>query len=475
MKNEFEPYLQDIMNIAREAGQIILTAERDEGMTDAKEGHANFVTKYDRQVQNFLYKKLGELLPEAAFIGEEDEVPAKPGADQKGAGQDDASRTDNGQKDADPLKKGLTFIIDPIDGTTNFIKDYQASAVSIGLLKDGEPYIGVVLDPYKNELYYAQKGCGAYVTQGYQPGAASRPIHVSDKPLEEGLFIFGTAPYYAELNRSVYKMASDLGKIAMDMRRSGSAAIDLCAVASGRVELFFEMTLCPWDYAAGGLILTEAGGFISNNLGHTAPGYDKKQAIFAGNAAVDKTLADFPMDYENLTKMATALCQAAIDVDELAAGAIEEDENDNGASELQQNKLQQDAACAMMQTTMLANLAALIYDELPLINWAGFYLYDSGSNSLKLGPFQGRPACTEIALGRGVCGTAAAERRSVRVENVHEFPGHIACDAASASELVIPVVIDGELYGVLDIDSPVIGRFTERDERELVKMLEKLF
>ena len=115
----------------------------------------------------------------------------------------------------------------------------------------------------------------------------------------------------------------------------------------------------------------------------------------------------------------------------------------------------------------LANAAALLYDSLPKVNWAGFYLMRGGR--LVLGPFQGKPACIHIGPGRGVCGTAAAEARIVRVEDVHAFPGHIACDAASNSEIVIPLHfgITGEVTGVLDIDSPETGRFDERDERGL--------
>ena len=112
-----------------------------------------------------------------------------------------------------------------------------------------------------------------------------------------------------------------------------------------------------------------------------------------------------------------------------------------------------------------ANTAALIYDALPDLNWAGFYLYKSGE--LVLGPFQGKPACVRIAIGKGVCGTAAARRETVLVEDVHAFPGHIACDSASNSEIVIPLVRDGELLGVLDLDSPSLRRFGAADQRGL--------
>ncbi len=122
----------------------------------------------------------------------------------------------------------------------------------------------------------------------------------------------------------------------------------------------------------------------------------------------------------------------------------------------------------------LANTSALLYSEIDRLNWAGFYILRNGR--LELGPFQGKAACTVIGIGKGVCGTAAAEDRTVLVPDVHLFPGHIACDSASESEIVVPVHVHGMLYGVLDIDSPVKNRFTEEDRtglEELVKILEK--
>src|ERR1700730_1073329 len=112
-----------------------------------------------------------------------------------------------------------------------------------------------------------------------------------------------------------------------------------------------------------------------------------------------------------------------------------------------------------------ANFSALLYNSLPDLNWAGFYLLKVGE--LVLGPFQGKPACVRIAMGKGVCGTAAQQRETILVDNVHEFPGHIACDSESNSEIVVPLVKDGELMGVLDLDSPVFGRFDEQDARGL--------
>ena len=120
----------------------------------------------------------------------------------------------------------------------------------------------------------------------------------------------------------------------------------------------------------------------------------------------------------------------------------------------------------------LANASALLYGGLEEINWVGFYLLRD--RELVLGPFQGKPACTNIALGRGVCGSAAKENRTLRIEDVHRFSGHIACDAASNSEIVIPIRKNGGVWGVLDIDSPKIGRFDEEDQKMLESFVRKL-
>ncbi len=123
------------------------------------------------------------------------------------------------------------------------------------------------------------------------------------------------------------------------------------------------------------------------------------------------------------------------------------------------------------ETDLIANAAnatSLIYHALPDLNWCGVYLLKAGE--LVVGPFQGKPACVRIALGKGVCGTAAAERKTIVVPDVHAFPGHIACDAASRSEIVIPLIARGDLFGVLDLDSPKLARFDEADRRGLEQL-----
>ena len=137
---------------------------------------------------------------------------------------------------------------------------------------------------------------------------------------------------------------------------------------------------------------------------------------------------------------------------------------------------QVDALTAGVSHTIanLANVSAAIWQEMENINWAGFYVMEDGK--LVLGPFQGKPACIEIPVGRGVCGTAVAEKKTQLVYDVHAFPGHIACDCASNSEIVVPIMKNGQVWGVLDIDSPLVGRFTEEDKvglEALVRLLEE--
>lgn len=122
--------------------------------------------------------------------------------------------------------------------------------------------------------------------------------------------------------------------------------------------------------------------------------------------------------------------------------------------------------------TILSNLSAIIYDQFPDINWVGFYLFKN--NELILGPFQGKPACMKIALNRGVCGHCASTLQSIIVNDVHLFPGHIACDSASNSELVVPIIIDEKLYGLLDIDSPLVARFSDEDLQLMTNIVKHL-
>ena len=244
--------LEDICAVVKSCGQIILEAKRDDIVISEKAGEANFVTTYDTKVQEELRKGLLKLTPDAAFMGEE--------------GSDDSF-----------VRDGYCYIVDPIDGTTNFIKDFHQSCISVALLKDGKAFIGVVYNPYLDEMFTAKAGEGAYLN--------GKEIHVSREPLENGLVLFGTAPYYKELNRKSFDMAYEDFQKALDIRRSGSAALDLCTIAAGRAELYFELRLYPWDHAAGGLIVKEAGGIVTTVEGEEMP-YDKPCSVMARNGVL---------------------------------------------------------------------------------------------------------------------------------------------------------------------------------------------
>ncbi len=221
--------IDEIIKVVKEAGQIMLAAQNIQSGVVSKEGRANFVTKYDVEVQQFLFAKLAQLYPTATFIGEEEDQRAIPGE--------------------------YCFIIDPIDGTTNFIMDYHHSAISVGLMYHGEMAAGVVYNPYLDELFYAERGTGAFLN--------NKPLRVMDLPLAEGLVSIGTCPYYRDKADEVFALSRKLFDVALDIRRTGSAALDLCYVAAGRFALYFEPVLSPWDYSAASLIVAEAGGRIS--------------------------------------------------------------------------------------------------------------------------------------------------------------------------------------------------------------------
>ena len=238
--------LTQITNLAREAGRMMLKY-RDAAIHQ-KEGHFNFVTDADVAVQAFLKKELLSLLPGSRFFAEEQENA--------------------------PLTDAPTFVVDPIDGTLNFMRCRNLSAVSIGLLEKKRPVLGVIYNPYADEMFSAEAGKGAHLN--------GRAIHASQTPFENAMVCFGTSPYDADLvNRSIGAARQFLLQ-AGDLRRSGSAAIDLCDIACGRADIFFELRLRPWDVAAGSLIVEEAGGvFVS--LGHDRPYYDDACGILACN------------------------------------------------------------------------------------------------------------------------------------------------------------------------------------------------
>ena len=232
--------LNRIIETVKEAGKIVVSAHNKESSVTAKEGKKNFVTKYDVAVQDFLFRELGKIFPDAEFVGEEGENNFE--------------------------SKALRFIIDPIDGTTNFMQDFRCNCISVALCKGDDVMAAVVYNPYTIEVFSAEKGKGAYLN--------GEKIRVSDRLLSDGLALFGTSPYHPENTDETFALLRKVFDFSRDIRRSGSAAYDICTVACGRCEVFFEKELQPWDIAAGTLILKEAGG--------TALNFDGKEIDFSG-------------------------------------------------------------------------------------------------------------------------------------------------------------------------------------------------
>ena len=250
--------LKEMESVVRQAGEIVLSAKDVLAVTQEKSSAADLVTAYDVKVEAFLKEKLLALLPEAIFFGEEE------------------------AENQDPTK-GWAFIVDPIDGTANFVRGLSQSAISVGLLKDGQPEYAVVLDPYRKELYTARRGHGAYCN--------GTRIHVSDRPLSQGIFGMGTAPYNRDLHRKTLEITARLFERSCDFRRMGAAVLDLCALAHGRLDAFFECILSPWDYTAGCLLITEAGGTVSTLEGKPIP-YGEKCSVWAANSVNDPVRAE---------------------------------------------------------------------------------------------------------------------------------------------------------------------------------------
>lgn len=231
----------------RQAGDMMLHYENPQVF--AKGGHADFVTEADLAVQAFLLEELARQWPEAQFFAEE--------------------KKDNVLTDA------LTFIIDPIDGTTNYFRGRQMSAISVGAVEHKKPVFGAIYDPYRRQLYHAEAGHGAFCDD--------TPLRVSDEPFERALIGLGTSPYHTDLAALTGRTLGALLPRCGDIRRTGSAAFELCDIAAGRSEGCFEWILQPWDYCAGVLLVEEAGGRCGNILGGGVT-YEQAIPFMATNA-----------------------------------------------------------------------------------------------------------------------------------------------------------------------------------------------
>ncbi len=242
--------LTKLEEAARKAGEIMLSAARQDLQAEEKEGDHNPVTVYDKKIQAFLQEQLYSLCPSAGFLGEEGDTSCD--------------------------VNGLYWVVDPIDGTSNFIHDYRQSTVSIALYEGETPVLAVVANPYQNEVFTAEKGKGAYVN--------GKPIRVSKRPVESALIGFGTTPYERKFADFTFEAAKRAYLPVRDIRRSGSAALDLAHIACGRLDGFFEARLSFWDFAAGRLLIEEAGGVASDFAGAPLP--RQRSSVLAGNLEV---------------------------------------------------------------------------------------------------------------------------------------------------------------------------------------------
>ena len=242
-----------LIPIMKSAGEILLSAHNEDivgGVTE-KCGDANFVTAFDIKTQEYLISEIKKVIPDACFIAEEQE------------------------NDSDMLEREHCFIIDPIDGTTNFIHGYKRSSISVAMVSCGVPCFGAVYDPYLGEVFYAERGCGAYLD--------GKPIHVSNRDMKKAVIAYGTSPYYKQqLSEKTFGLCRELFENVSDVRRTGSAAIDLANLAAGRTDGFFEFRLSPWDIAAGYVLIEEAGGIISDMRGEPID-FSHPSSVIASN------------------------------------------------------------------------------------------------------------------------------------------------------------------------------------------------
>ena len=251
---------QNVEEIVREAAALMT---RD-FTVKSKGTIANQVTSSDVAVENFLKESLSSILPGSGFIAEE---------------------SDHNGTDTE-----YTWIIDPIDGTANYVRDLAGSGISVGLYKKMEPFIGVVYNPYRNELFSARKGAGAFCN--------GQPIHVSDRDFAHSCFCTSLSCYHKEQAHACAGILEKVFTESDDFRRFGAAVIEMTALAAGRVELYFEMSLAPWDHAASRVIIEEAGGCVANVYGDSIS-YTGQTSFIAANMP------------ENLEKLRSIILEVA--------------------------------------------------------------------------------------------------------------------------------------------------------------------
>ena len=253
---QLDKILSEMEQIVRKAGTALM--DREKARTVREKGYADFVTEVDLQVQTMIRTGLSERFPQIPFMGEE-------------------------QSNETVDLSGPVWVLDPVDGTTNLIHDCKMSAISLGLVQNGTPVAGVIYQPYLDEMFTARQGGGAFLN--------GRPIRVSrSQSLRECIIALGTSPYHHDLADRTFAAAKQVFLASMDIRRTGSAAMDLCYVAAGRVDGMFELILQPWDFAAGKLLVEEAGGKLTSmensDISAVAP-----SSILATNGSIHDELA----------------------------------------------------------------------------------------------------------------------------------------------------------------------------------------
>jgi myo-inositol-1(or 4)-monophosphatase len=254
----YEQILSDIVNVAKKGGDIFKNAHAKN--VNNKINHKDFVTEYDKAVQDYIFSSLASLYPSVTFVGEE-----------------------GGDLDSYDVENTKAFIVDPIDGTANFVNELSHSCVCIAYVEYGTVMVSVVYNPYKDHLYTAIKGQGAYCN--------GVKMQVTDAPISSGFVGFGTAIYYDELIEETKRIIGDVFVKCNDLRRLGSAGIDIALTAQGAFVGFFETKLCPWDYASGILLVEEAGGIITDFSGNRLP-LNKRSSVLDGNKIAYKELFD---------------------------------------------------------------------------------------------------------------------------------------------------------------------------------------
>lgn len=247
--------LEKVFGVIKEAGEFLKNREGANHITE--KGASDYVTEVDLKVQQYIGENLKQLAPEIQFLGEE-AADCKVDFDQS------------------------VWILDPVDGTTNLIHDYKHSVISLALVEQSKVVLGIIYDPYRDEMFWAKKGEGAFLN-----GEAIKVS--SNTKLADSLITIGTSPYHKELAEENFEIFKRVFMDSQDIRRSGSAALDLAWIACGRIEGYFERKLKIWDYAAGLLLVQEAGGKITNYKGDLL-GVQRVADIVAGNKEIVETL-----------------------------------------------------------------------------------------------------------------------------------------------------------------------------------------